>query len=102
MTSLGSLCRLHYPYNKEVLPGVHTKPLLFQSVPTVSCLGTKSHQKEPDSLLIAPSLQEFIYTDEILPEPPFLYPLELSQMIPDESFFFFKSNLDSSSEPAVN
>lgn len=100
MTSLGSLCWLHYPYNKKVLPGVHTKPLLFQFVPTVSCLGTKSYQKEPDSLLIASSLQEFIYTDEILPEPPLLYPLELSQTI-----LFLKkkkSNLDSSSEPAVN
>lgn len=50
-------------------------------VPIASCPVKRQHWKEPGSVLLVPALQDFVYVDKILPEPPFLHAeqLHLSQ-----------------------
>lgn len=57
---------LSHAHSREVLPNVHTEPLVFQSVPTASCPGIGNHQQEPGSILFTHTLQIFIPIDEIL------------------------------------
>jgi len=45
---------------------------VFHFVPTTSCPVTGHHWKAPGSVVLAPSLQVFIYIDKIPPEPSLL------------------------------
>ena len=82
-------CRLHgfsgqpvpvisHFHSKKAFPDIWAEPLVFQFVPIDSGPVTGHHWKESGSTLLAPSLQVFIYTDEIPPKP-FLFQAELSQ-----------------------
>jgi len=52
--------------------GVQRNPPVFHFVPTTSCPVTGHHWKAPGSVVLAPSLQVFIYIDKIPPEPSLL------------------------------
>lgn len=57
---------LSHAHSREVLPNIHTEPLVFQFVPTASCPGIGNHQQEPGSILFTHPLQIFRHIDEIL------------------------------------
>ena len=61
-----------HPHSKEVFPYTQTAPSAFRCVPVASGPVSGHHREEPGSGLFVPTLQVFIYIDEIPPEPFFL------------------------------
>jgi len=55
------------PAQHSSAPGVQREPPVLQSVPMASCAGTGHLEKEPGSVLTAPSLQVFIDIGKIPP-----------------------------------
>jgi len=76
--SLGNLCqRLVTSVTsavKKVFPDVQSEPPVLQFVHIASRPVTGHHRKEPGSIFFTPSIQVFIYIDEILPELSLLEP----------------------------
>ena len=70
---------LGHPHRRTVFSDVHREPPVFQFVPIAFGPVTGHQWKEPGSVLFSPSLQVFIYIDDISPEPSLLQP-ECSQI----------------------
>ena len=56
---------LSQPHSKKAIPDVQRDPPVFQFVPIASGPVTGHQWKEPGSILFAPSLQEFMYTNKV-------------------------------------
>lgn len=91
-TSPGNqLCHSHC---KEVFPSIQMEFPVFHFVPVASCGLSGHHRKEPDSILLTPSLKVFVYTDKIHYQSSLLQEVNNTQQVRRKTYETLTHTMD--------